>query len=1492
MNRVDVTDSFDVNSEGAVSASVPLEDDAVDTLVATINGWDYDFDPRLDSAMVIFTVITPGCPTSIAITEAPSDPYYQGTADFTVAYTKNPLPRCASVDLAPVSSTFKFYADTNDVTWPHFTAGASLAHGLDVPLIDGQTNTFRAAVTGYDDYGNQRRDSVTITRYVDASPGPTVNLTAPAGENQLLSLCEAACFDATAAVSTVPYFSLDAPRNVTLVYHGGWAKPRPIVHAEVSLPPNATTPEEYWLQVKLDGSLVTFTNGQDKLYFAGSSQRVRLAAQFDASAKSTGIYPLQVIVTAKYPTTTEVRTIDSRVIVVNEGSSVFGRGWTMAGLQKLVADGDTVLVVDGSGTATRFILDSCSLGTCSYTAPEAEYSRLTRSGILTFTYTRAYPDSTKVKFDNVGRMTSATDRFGNVIGIGYDGSGRVNKIEDPIRTHSGSKSYISIAYGTYGISQVKDPGANGSQTGGRTTTFVVNSSGNLTSVTQPSSSGTTAFAYDGSSRLSTITDAGSAVTTLHYNSNSWLLDSISLPAVALDTGSGPLATLSPRTMFSPWQTVGIPTGSTSSGTLAAVVDPDTVKARVTDAKGHSSSFTVDKWGQPLVVVDSIGTTTITRNGLFATGIVAPTGRTDLYTYDGPFLTEIRLEGQKPQYVRYGAYAQVDSTWGPGRIPTRSFLGTGGRVDSVRFAGSSVTKFTYNTRGQVLTIKDPQNHLTKYHYQSHFGNLDSTLAPGNLYTRVRFDAFGRDSTVQSTGQPWRKTVYDVLNRPIELHDGVNTDPTLMGYDELYLVRVEDSKEQVYRLERNALGWVTREFDPADTVNVFIRYDYNPDGLVTRTKNRRGDTILVSYDAAHRVRSKSGQNVVVDSFAYAQNGRQVTAWNSVSRNELHFAESGWQDSAVTEIAGKRFRIHYLPDTLQRLDSVSIASNSGITFMPRSYLYSGFTGKLFRITLNGQNTTLNTTLDLLPSTFTYPTSVGYTSHLWTANHGLYDKTFSKTALDTGLRRAYGYDKLGRVAEYLERANNQWVVTQYAYDSLGRLTKRGQGTYASCAAPDTTSGYNCRPDGAAPDETYGYDEAGNRSDYTVAAGNRIQSGSIHQFSHDLDGNVSSKWIIAPFHVATYKWSADQRLREVTYDGDTLQYQYDPFGRLVRKQRKGATERYFLWDGDQLLAEVNATATARIGEYAYFPGIDRPLAFATGATSIAKIRYYAQDALGNVIGVIKDSTIAAELSYTDLGQLANPPALSDTSRLHWKGLIREDDITNMYYVRNRWYDPIIGRFISEDPIGLAGGINKYAFGGGDPINSHDPLGLKVQNDTPPTPTLAPVEIKGKRNDPLCAVENHCRWSGQYSFVSDWLGGNRLVFRHDVSGGGSPIPGVNDEENEPTPSFGACLGDAGGVGLAMVSAGAGAITAYGGKLAQQFGAQAVNEGNQVISRFFGSRALSHPMFQEGLTLISNGRNAFAAGSALVEAGVVVGAGAVGYLAGASIACAVDRSAYR
>ncbi len=60
-----------------------------------------------------------------------------------------------------------------------------------------------------------------------------------------------------------------------------------------------------------------------------------------------------------------------------------------------------------------------------------------------------------------------------------------------------------------------------------------------------------------------------------------------------------------------------------------------------------------------------------------------------------------------------------------------------------------------------------------------------------------------------------------------------------------------------------------------------------------------------------------------------------------------------------------------------------------------------------------------------------------------------------------------------------------------------------------------------------------------------------------------------------------------------------------------------------------------------------------------------------------------------------------------WKGAYRTGvGGGDLYYMRSRWYEPQTGRFLSEDPLGLGGGLNLYAYAGNDPVNGSDPSGL------------------------------------------------------------------------------------------------------------------------------------------------------------------------------------------
>ena len=83
--------------------------------------------------------------------------------------------------------------------------------------------------------------------------------------------------------------------------------------------------------------------------------------------------------------------------------------------------------------------------------------------------------------------------------------------------------------------------------------------------------------------------------------------------------------------------------------------------------------------------------------------------------------------------------------------------------------------------------------------------------------------------------------------------------------------------------------------------------------------------------------------------------------------------------------------------------------------------------------------------------------------------------------------------------------------------------------------------------------------------------------------------------------------------------------------------------------------------------------------------------------------TVTTQYSYEPYGNTTASGAASDNA-VQYTG--RENDQTGLYFYRARYYDPLRQRFVSEDPIGLAGGVNLYAYVNGNPISYTDPLGL------------------------------------------------------------------------------------------------------------------------------------------------------------------------------------------
>jgi RHS repeat-associated protein len=241
----------------------------------------------------------------------------------------------------------------------------------------------------------------------------------------------------------------------------------------------------------------------------------------------------------------------------------------------------------------------------------------------------------------------------------------------------------------------------------------------------------------------------------------------------------------------------------------------------------------------------------------------------------------------------------------------------------------------------------------------------------------------------------------------------------------------------------------------------------------------------------------------------------------------------------------------------------------------------------------------------------------------------------------------------------------------------------------------------GTTSTEAYTFDPVGNRlsslavPSYTINNSNEvIAAGSSSSYTYDNDGNTLSK--TDSTGTTTFTWDFENRLTSVHPPGQTtVTFKYDPFGRRIQKGTS-----VYLYNGANLIEEVD-TGTNIVARYVFGTGIDEPLAAYRGAMW----EFYQADGLGSITSLSTNpGTVSDSFVYDSFGNVASSTGVF-VQPFRYTG--REWDAeTGLYYYRARYYDPAVGRFLNEDPIGFKGGNNFYAYVGNNPQNWADPSGL------------------------------------------------------------------------------------------------------------------------------------------------------------------------------------------
>ena len=283
--------------------------------------------------------------------------------------------------------------------------------------------------------------------------------------------------------------------------------------------------------------------------------------------------------------------------------------------------------------------------------------------------------------------------------------------------------------------------------------------------------------------------------------------------------------------------------------------------------------------------------------------------------------------------------------------------------------------------------------------------------------------------------------------------------------------------------------------------------------------------------------------------------------------------------------------------------------------------------------------------------------------------------------IHRRYEYDPAGELVRTLDKLRGE---IKYEYEANGQLHSRDTGRLVDS-------------------EEFRYDAAANRlnfntSQFDQVKDNRIKQWRDQEYTYDAWGNLIEKRV-GLSKLQTFSYDCENRLvcAETMVNSQVHSvgtYRYDSLGRRIGKTSEiaGRTEhKHFLWQGLRMLREETPGQSSL---YIYEPGGFAPLARVDQAEGEQeqKFYYFHTDQIGTPLEMTDvDGQIVWQATYKAWGEVETLAVNEVAQNLRFQGQYFDNE-TGLHYNTFRYYDPQVGRFITQDPIGLDGGTNLYKY--------------------------------------------------------------------------------------------------------------------------------------------------------------------------------------------------------
>lgn len=981
-----------------------------------------------------------------------------------------------------------------------------------------------------------------------------------------------------------------------------------------------------------------------------------------------------------------------------------------------------------------------------------ENYKLTAKNGITYTYNQ-FEGLQQIQDRNGNRLTfndaGIFSSTGASVQFGRDPQGRITQIIDP------SGRAIQYSYDTAGnLVRVTDQA-------GLTTThsYLPTRSHYLASIVDPRGKTTLQTQYDAQGRAIGTTDALGRTISSSYRSTT---------TGSTITQIDPLGNATITTRDSRGNIIAI-TDSVNATTTFTYDDNNNLIS-TTDARGFTTTRTYDDRGNLTSITDTLGQTQSFTYDAF-NNITTETdqlGRTSRFVYNanGNLLEFNNAAGQINQFA-YDSFGRVSSfTDAKNHTTTYSYSGSSTKPTGITFPDGSTQRVEYNSFGQITRLIDENGHATEYVADS-IGRLVARRDPLGNQTTYTYDA----QLITSITDPLGNTVrfeYDDAGRLIRQIDPIGR-VTQYGYD--------------------ALGRRTTETDPLGRTQTTT---YRADGLIASITDAAGNITRFEYDLT------DNQTGVIDPLGQ----RTTFAYDALNRQIRKTDPLGYSATYAYDAVGN------LIEVLDRNDRLRRFSYNAIDQLTQEAWFNGSTptqtidlaydavGNLVDATdptgtltfsYDRRDRVIETTSAGIALTYRYDAAgnrISVNDNRGTRVDSMYDprNLLMRQTWQGGvnpIRVEYSYDQRGDRTEtrrFADLAGTQLAGrTTYSYDALQRLTALTHFNGANAALADYQYAYNLanqlirktvngettlynydrtnqlinadRPGQA--DEAYSYDPNGNRTNngFVITANNQVASDGTFNYSYDREGNLTTKTAITTGATTIYSYDHRNRLISVIdRDGNgnptqTVEFTYDVFDRRQSKTVNGQATT-FVNDGDQLWAELDQSGQV-IAHYLSGAEVDEWIA---RYRSNGETNWYLSDRLGTVQQIANQlGNLINELDYSSFGQILNQTNPSVGNRFAFTG--REYDAeTGLYYYRARYYDPDLGRFISQDPIGFGGlDYNLYRYVTNNPVNATDPSGL-----------IAVLETVAILNTPAAAT------SGVVIGVLQGISATTLIFLSNI----------------------------------------------------------------------------------------------------------------------------------